>query len=62
MKNNWKKDDIQFPRLISELEQAGAFTPQVVEDLLTSMDITNGELDELIDRAKTKFDDIKTTL
>jgi hypothetical protein len=41
MKNNWQNNLIQFPRLISELQIAGAFTPDIMENLMESMDLTN---------------------
>lgn len=56
---NWKNNAIQFPRLIEELQGLGVFTPKVIKDLATSMDLTREEVTELLDRATTIWDDIK---
>jgi hypothetical protein len=58
----WDDNAIQFPRLIAELEAAGAITPKVMGDLATSMDLRLSEVRELIDRACDEFDRIKETL
>jgi hypothetical protein len=47
----WLDDSIQFPRLISELQMAGAFTDKILMDLKDSMDLTTAEIFELVDRA-----------
>lgn len=56
---NWNNDSIQFPRLIDELEAAGAFTKQVYEDLSASMDLSKREISELISRAQNEWERIK---
>ena len=56
---NWENNYIQFPRLISELDIAGAFTPQVTTDLCDSMSLNKEEICELIGRATETFDKIK---
>ncbi len=55
----WKQNNIQFPRLLAELEAVGAFTPEVVKGLCDSMDITEEELGDLIDRAQEEWEIIK---
>lgn len=59
---NWENDAIQFPRLISELQAAGAFTAPVVEELLESTDLTKQNLFEIVERATKQWDEIKTKL
>jgi hypothetical protein len=54
---NWRNDAIQFPRLIVELEAAGAFTAKVMRSLTSSMDLE--EVKGLVDRAQKKWDKIK---
>ena len=64
MKNKtpWNDNSIQFPRLIAELEAAGAFTPSVVSNLRDSMDLTKQDIFEIVERATTTFDKIKSEL
>lgn len=60
---NWNNNEIQFPRLIAELEAAGAFTSQgLIQTLTEEMDLTEAEILELVDRAQTKWDEIKAKL
>lgn len=56
----WNDNTIQYPRLIAELQMAGAFTEQVIADLCDSMDLEQTEVQELIDRACDEFDQIKS--
>ena len=56
---NWANDCIQFPRLIAELEGAGAFTPEVLAQLSEEMGLSLDRLDELVERAQKTWDDIK---
>jgi hypothetical protein len=58
----WEDDGIQFPRLIAEMEACGAFTPRVLDDLCESMDLDTGDIAELVDRAQTAWETIKSTL
>jgi hypothetical protein len=62
MKTLWNNDKVQFARLISELESAGAFTSNVVETLCESMDLSVGEIDEIVERAQNSFDEVKSNL
>lgn len=54
----WERDNIQFPRLLAELAQAGLTSHQyrLLED---SMDLTTEDIDELLARAEQRWDDIK---
>jgi len=52
----WLRDDIQFARLIAELEAAGAFTPAVMSALCASMDLAEDRISELVDRAQARFE------
>lgn len=56
---NALEDDIQFPRLIAELQTVGAFTPEVFHKLSEEMDCEIEYIYELIDRACDKWDNIK---
>jgi galactokinase len=56
---NWENNDIQFPRLIAELEACGALTNEVLHELADSLDCNLEELDELIERAVDAWDAIK---
>ena len=54
----WERNDIQFPRLISEIIAAGV--PDACwEEVVNSMDITYEELNELQDRAQKEWERIK---
>jgi hypothetical protein len=59
IQDNWDNNDIQFPRLIAELQMAGAFTPEVMEALQDSMDLELADIDELMTRADVLWDQIK---
>lgn len=56
---NWNNNRIQFPRLISELQCVGAFTPEIVKCLMESMDLTESDILNVIDRADTEWQRIK---
>jgi len=60
---NWENNDIQFPRLIAELEAAGVFArPSVMAELCWSMDLTEKEVLEIVERASNRFNEIKGAL
>lgn len=60
---NWKNDEIQFARLIAELEAAGAFCRKnIMEDLCESMNLTKEQILEIVERASNRFDEIKGKL
>jgi hypothetical protein len=56
---NWDIDVIQFPRLISELQACGAITRRVMAALCHSMDLKPRDLEDLLERARTKWDQIR---
>ena len=58
----WRKDGVQFPRLIAELETVGAFTPDVYAKLCEAMDLMEEEISELIGRAQMSWERIKGNL
>jgi hypothetical protein len=53
----WDDDNIQFPRLIAELE--AVLTPEQYREVAESMDLDMPELMELFERARKKWDAIK---
>lgn len=57
---NFANNDIQFPRLISELQAAGAFTPEIVKALEDSMDLGEAIIFEIVERADTVWEDVKS--
>jgi len=62
MKNLWKNNNIQFARLLTEIEQCEGFTPLLIANLSESMDLSKEEIFEIIDRAKEKFENIKEAI
>ena len=58
----WENDKVQFARLITELELAGAFTDKVLTELCEEMTLNNESIFELLDRAHTVFDNAKAQL
>lgn len=56
---NWLSNEIQFPRLIAEIEAAGIFTPENIELLSESMDLSQSQIIEIVDRAQSQWDAIK---
>jgi hypothetical protein len=46
-----------YPRLIEELQAAGAFTPAVMEALAKSMDLQESDIQELIERARNDWEE-----
>jgi hypothetical protein len=56
---NWLNNNIQFPRLIAELEAAGAFTPNILSKLCVEMDLTEDEIGEIVDRAQMEWERLK---
>jgi len=60
---NWKNNQIQFPRLIAELEAAGAFSfGMIMRQIGDSMDLTRDEILEVVERASNEWDKIKGKL
>ena len=59
MTDTWNDNNIQFARLISEIESAGGFTNKLIKDLCINMDLEQAELISLIDRGQSTWDRIK---
>lgn len=57
--DKWLNNEIQFPRLIAELEATGAFTNAVLRDVSEEMDLRVDDVCSLIDRAQKEWDEIK---
>jgi hypothetical protein len=55
----WHDDSLQFPRLIAEIYAGGGLTDEMYDFLEDSMDLQDGELDELFERALKRWDQIK---
>lgn len=51
----WKDDSIQFARLLSEISACGLRESQYI-DIAQSMDLTVGQVDELLGRADAAWD------
>jgi hypothetical protein len=56
---NWEKDEIQFPRLISEILATIEITNEDWAQLRDSMDLEDDDLQELFNRAQNKWEIIK---
>jgi hypothetical protein len=56
---NWKNNDIQFPRLLAEILAVGALTPQQMGAICESMDLDAHEVNEIFDRAERVWEEIK---
>lgn len=57
MADIWNDNEIQFPRLLAEINA----TQELDLDILAeSMDLSVDEVKELFERANNKFEDIKT--
>lgn len=50
----WKDNNIQFPRLLAEINAIGLTDKQYL-DLGSSMDLARWEIDELFNRAETQW-------
>lgn len=57
-RENWQRDDYQFPRLISEIMAQG-MTESQWDGLLEAMDLESDDLSELFDRAQQAWERIK---
>lgn len=54
----WRRDDLQFPRLLAEVQ--AVLEPGQYKELSVSMDLSNKEVEELFDRADTAWERIKS--
>ena len=62
---NFRNDEIQFSRLIAELEAVeavGAFSPEIMWALNEQTDLQHSQIEQLIDRAQAKWDAIKVRM
>jgi ABC-type hemin transport system ATPase subunit len=59
---SWENDRIQFSRLIAEVQEAGGFNPEMIEQLATSMDLSIRDVGKLIARACDDWDKLKEML
>jgi hypothetical protein len=59
---NWNNNTLQFARLISEGVAAGAFSEEVIDDMAKSMGLTAEDVDELLERAQTEYDEFVAKL
>lgn len=57
--DNWKNDDIQFPRLLSEMYATLELCDEQWEDLCTSMDLSREQILEVFERADAVWQSIK---
>ena len=55
----WHNDLIQFARLIEESQAAGAFTPEVITTMGASMDLDDGQVHSLLERARVTWERLK---
>lgn len=57
MKSIWERNEVQFPRLLSEA--AMVLTTEQYEEIAQSMDLTLDEVTSLFERAERAWDNIK---
>lgn len=58
-RRNWSNDDIQFPRLLSEIYATFSFTDDQWESLCLSMDLDRENILEVFERADATWQRIK---
>ena len=62
-KTPWQDDNLQFPRLLAELEAIGAFADDaLLRRVAEEMDLEPDEVLELVSRAQAKWDTTKQSL
>ena len=54
----WENDDIQFARLLAEIKAVG-LTPEQMDGLSESMDLSKEHIHQLLDRAEEVFEYVK---
>lgn len=57
-KDNWRNNDIQFPRLLSEIWAVG-LTAKQVRTLRAAMDLSGSEINRIFNRADKVWQKIK---
>ena len=60
--DKWKNNNIQFPRLLAEIDAVVEFTGQQKDELCISMDLEWSDIEEIFERAQIEFDKIKAKL
>ena len=55
----WLRNDIQFPRLISEILAVVTITDEEMRELCDSMDLDETQVKSLMDRAGEEWEQIK---
>lgn len=58
----WLNDDIQFPRLLSEIYSCVEFSPEQMKALSESMDLEFDQIGEILERGALAFEIIKGNL
>ena len=58
----WENDLIQFARLVAEIDYEGGYTSTLLRRLEDSMDLEKDEIFEIVDRAKSVFEQSKRKL
>lgn len=58
----WERNDIQFPRLIAEINATVELTKRQRTELCESMDLEPSDIDELFDRADEEWERIKSEI
>lgn len=56
----WNDNSIQFPRLLAEIMSTVNFSKRQMADLCESMDLTEDDIYELLERADVIWQDAKT--
>jgi len=54
----WNNDSIQFPRLLAEIRAIG-LPDETIKQLTASMDLEEGHIMEILERAERRFEEIK---
>ena len=57
----WTDNSVQFPRLLAEIRAVG-LTPGQYLRLQASTGLTEEEIDELLERAETRFEELKAEI
>lgn len=61
MTDKWYDNNIQYPRLLAEIRAIG-LTPGQYIDLQEATDCTKEEIDEILERSETDWQEIKSNL
>ena len=57
--NPWTNNELQFARLLCELELANAFNQETIDTLCVEMDLEENDIIELLERAQIVWDEAK---